>query len=172
MPRIEIPLEPLTRAAFAPFGDVIEKEGATSFETNQGTAVRYHDLAHLELMQNSGRALVSVFEALAPATLPNRLRLFERHPISSQAFIPLKLAPFVVAVAPGETAPDLANARAFLTNGCQGINFRTATWHHPLMALERADFLVIDRDGPGPGFDQDYEEVLLDAIDIWVTRTS
>lgn len=172
MVRIELALEPLTRAAFAPFGDVIEKDGATAFETNQGTAVRYHDLARLELTKGSGRALVSVFEALAPVVLPERLRLFERHPISSQAFIPLSPTPFVIAVAPGGDRPDVAGARAFLANGRQGINFHTATWHHPLLALECADFLVIDRDGPGSGFDQDYEEVLLETIELWVTRTS
>lgn len=169
MPPTEIRLEPLTRGAFAPFGDVIEKEGAQSFETNQGTAVRYHDLARLALSANEGRSLLSIFEAVVPAVLPVRLRLLERHPISSQAFIPMGAAPFVVVVAPGGDAPDLGRIRAFRTSGRQGINFHVATWHHPLIALERADFLVIDRDGPGPGFDQDYEEVLLEAREIVVT---
>ena len=168
MLRNEIRLEPLTREAFAPFGDVIEKAGAVSFETNQGTAIRYHDLARVELSASSGRSLVSIFEAVVPAVLPVRLRLLERHPISSQAFIPLGQAPFVVAVAPGDDLPDVAHIRAFLTNGRQGINFHPAAWHHPLIALERGDFLVIDRDGPGAGFDQDYEEVLLDGVEICI----
>lgn len=169
MAGIDIRLEPLTREAFAPFGDVIEKAGATSFETNQGTAVRYHDLARVDLTADQGRTLVSIFEATVPATLPVHLRLLERHPISSQAFVPLGKSPFVIVVATGGDQPDLSSIRAFRANGQQGINFRPATWHHPLIALERADFLVIDRDGPGPGFDQDYEEVLLDAIEICVT---
>lgn len=163
MPQIDIRLEPLTRDAFASFGDVIEKDCAAAFDTNEGTAVRYHDLARIDLAANQGRTLVSIFEAVQAAKLPVRLRLLERHPISSQAFIPLSATPFVVVVAPGEAQPQLTHVRAFITNGRQGINFRPATWHHPLIALERADFLVIDRDGPGPGFDQDYEEVLLET---------
>lgn len=159
----------MTREAFAPFGDVIEKAGAHSFETNQGTAIRYHDLARVDLAADQGRTLVSIFEATVPVALPVGLRLLERHPISSQAFIPLGKSPLVIVVAPGGNEPNLSRIRAFLTNGQQGINFHPATWHHPLIALERADFLVIDRDGPGPGFDQDYEEVLLDAIEICVT---
>lgn len=165
----EIFLEPLTRKAFTPFGDVIEKEGAASFETNQGTAVRYHDLARLDLSASEGRSLVSIFEAVVPASLPVRLRLLERHPISSQAFYPLGHSPFIVVVAAGRSAPDLTQIRAFITNGQQGVNFHPSTWHHPLVALERADFLVLDRDGPGAGFDQDYEEVVLDKIDVRVT---
>jgi ureidoglycolate lyase len=168
MSRIEVKLEPLTRAAFAPFGDVIEKVGAATFETNQGTAVRYHDLARIDLAGSEGRTLVSIFEATVAAELPFRLRLLERHPISSQAFVPLGETSFVVVVAPGGNQPDLGCIRAFMTAGRQGINFHPATWHHPLIALQRADFLVIDRDGPGPGFDQDYEEVLLNTENVFV----
>ena len=37
---------PLTREAFAPFGDVIETEGAHHYPINQGTTERYHDPEH------------------------------------------------------------------------------------------------------------------------------
>lgn len=165
---ITLTAAPLTRAAFAPFGDVIEKAGAQSFATNQGTAMRYHDLARLELTAAGGRGLVSIFQATQPATLPVRLRLLERHPISSQAFIPLAPVPYLVVVAPGTDAPDLSAIRAFAPAPGQGINFAPATWHHPLIALAPANFLVIDRTGPGPGFDQDYEEVLLGEVEMVV----
>lgn len=168
MAGIEIHLEPLTRQAFEPFGDVIEKEGAYAFETNQGTAIRYHDLARVDLAAEKGRSLVSIFEAKVPAALPFRLRLMERHPISSQAFVPLGAAPFVVVVAPGREPPAPDSIRAFLANGRQGINFARATWHHPLIALKAGDFLVIDRTGPGPSFDQDYEEVVLAGVEVVV----
>lgn len=159
---------PLTREAFAPFGDVIEKPGAHSFATNQDTAIRYHDLARLQLGAEDGRPLVSIFEATVPAKLPVRLRLLERHPISSQAFIPLGTTPYLVVVAPGKGAPDPAAIEVFAPAPGQGINFAPATWHHPLIALAAGDFLVIDRTGPGPGFKQDYEEVLLADIDVLV----
>ncbi len=168
MARIEIRVEPLTRQGFAPFGDVIEKAGAQSFVTNQGTAIRYHDLARVELAAERGRSLVSLFEVVEPVQLPIRLRLMERHPISSQAFIPLSSTPFVVVVASGREQPAARSLRAFRTNGRQGINFATAIWHHPLIALAVGDFLVIDRTGPGPGFDQDYEEVLLGDEEVFV----
>ncbi|WP_372435849.1 ureidoglycolate lyase, partial [Pandoraea sputorum] len=37
-------IERLTREAFAPFGDVIELEGAKHFAINGGTTERFHDL--------------------------------------------------------------------------------------------------------------------------------
>ena len=44
----EIFVQPLTREAFAPFGDVIETEGAHRFPINHGMCMRYHDLARVE----------------------------------------------------------------------------------------------------------------------------
>ena len=71
-------------------------------------------------------------------------------------------------LAPADAVPDRAAVRAFVTNGRQGVNYRRGTWHHPLIALAPANFLVIDRTGPGPGFDQDYEEVLLGEVEMVV----
>jgi ureidoglycolate lyase len=30
----------------------------------------------------------------------------------------------------------------------QGVNYAKGTWHHPLLALQDGDFLVVDRAGP------------------------
>ena len=38
-------IEALTKAAFAPFGEVIEIDGAQHFPINQGFAERFNDLA-------------------------------------------------------------------------------------------------------------------------------
>jgi ureidoglycolate lyase len=78
----------------------------------------------------------------------------ERHPLSSQAFIPLSSTPFLVVVAPaGEL--DLGTLKAFRSNGRQGINYRRGTWHHPLLALERiSEFLIVDRGGAGANCDE------------------
>lgn len=169
MKRLAIKTEPLTRVAFAPFGDVIDKQGVRSFPTNRGTSVRYHDLARMQVTAEEGRGLISIFEVAKPAVLPVKLWLMERHPLSSQAFVPLSVIPLVVVVAPGREPPTPESIRAFLSDGRQGINFHPATWHHPMLALAPGDFLVVDRTGPGEGFDQDYEEVLLDAVDVTVT---
>ena len=41
--------EPLTREAFAPFGQVIETAGAAHYPINAGMAERYHDLATVDM---------------------------------------------------------------------------------------------------------------------------
>ena len=56
-------IERLTREAFAPFGDVIELEGARHYPINEGTTERYHDLAKVDVMTQGGRPLINVFRA-------------------------------------------------------------------------------------------------------------
>lgn len=164
---LEIVAAPLTRAAFAPYGDVIETAGAAHFGINQGYAERFHDLARIDVAAEAGRPVVSIVAAKA-APRPLSLRLMERHPISSQVFMPLEPAPLVVVVAPAGKAPRPEDIRAFLTDGRQGINYATGTWHHPLLALADAAFLVIDRTGPGMRFNQDYDEVTYPGVTMTV----
>ena len=142
-----IATKPLTAQAFAPFGDVIEATGAPDMVINEGMAERFHDRARLDFGPD-GRAGISVFRA-RPRTLPYRLTLMERHPLGSQAFIPMQATPFLVIVAPDEgDAPG--RPRAFLTRPGQGVNFLRATWHGVLTPLsEPALFAVIDRVGGG-----------------------
>ena len=84
-----------------------------------------------------------------PYELPLAIAMLERHPLSSQLFMPLSAAPFLVVVAPPGEHVDRANVRAFVTNGAQGVNYRRGTWHHPVIALENpSEFLVVDRVGP------------------------
>jgi ureidoglycolate lyase len=148
-------IAPLTGEAFAPFGEVIESEGRAHYLINAGTARRYDDLAGVDVAEFGGQAQISLCRA-EPVTLPLRLRVMERHPLSSQAFIPLSGTPFLIVVAPaGGEEPDLRALRAFRSNGRQGINYRRGTWHHPLIALERvSDFLIVDRRGTGPNCDE------------------
>jgi ureidoglycolate lyase len=141
-------VEPLTRQAFEPFGDVIELEGARHFPINEGTTERFHDLARIDVGDEGGRALVSLFRG-EPRTSPVEIRMMERHPLGSQAFIPLTETPYLVVVAPAGPL-DPARLRAFITQGWQGVNYAKGVWHHPLLALERvSDFIVIDRGGEG-----------------------
>lgn len=155
-------LEPLCRDAFAPFGDVIEaSEAAKHFTINAGNTERYHDLADIDPGPD-GRVIVSIFRG-RPRALPFRVEMMERHPLASQAFIPLSGKPYLVVVAPAGEPPLVTQVRAFLARGDQGVNYAAGVWHHPLLALEdTCDFIVIDRSGPGHNCD----EITLDRAGI------
>jgi ureidoglycolate lyase len=144
-----LPVEPLTRGAFAPFGEVIAADAAhTTVAVNDGTAQRFHALGRVD--GDGGTTVLSIFRA-QPRTLPFEVRMLERHPHGSQAFVPLSGTPYLVVVASDPSQPP----RAFLARGDQGVNFRKGTWHHPLLALERqSDFLVVDREGDDDNCDE------------------
>lgn len=139
--------EPLTTAAFAPFGDVLAATGDFRL-INAGLCQRFHDLAQIDV--SDGRTGLSVFDA-QPRTLPYSFDLIERHPAGSQAFLPMTHNPFLVIVAPGPNAPP----RAFITNGAQGINLHRGTWHGVLTPLHAPGlFAVLDRIGDGPNLQE------------------
>jgi ureidoglycolate lyase len=146
-------IEPLTRESFAPFGDVIELAGAKQIPINLGTTIRYHDLANIDVETEGGRPLVNVFRG-QPRTLPFEVKMMERHPLGSQAFLPLTSKPYLIVVAPaGEL--ECSRLRAFVTRGWQGVNYAKGVWHHPLIALgEVSDFIVIDRGGEGTNLNE------------------
>ena len=140
--------EPLTRAAFAPFGDVIDTDWDNHFPINQAKCERYHDLAPVEAVGPNARVLISIFKG-TPYDFPLRLGLVERHPLGSQAFMPLSPAPFLVAVCHDEGGRP-GTPRAFLTRPGQGVSYRRDTWHAVLTPIGgNQDFLVVDRGGDG-----------------------
>ncbi|RIX49633.1 MAG: ureidoglycolate lyase [Rhodocyclales bacterium GT-UBC] len=147
-------VQPLTREAFAPFGDVIAADDSVQhFSINGGNTERYHDLASLD-PGPEGRMIASIFRG-QPRPLPFSITMMERHPFGSQAFIPLSSEPYLVVVATAGPAPSADDLHAFLAQPGQGVNYRTGVWHHPLLALHRvSDFLVIDRSGPGKNCDE------------------
>lgn len=138
---------PLEAAAFRGFGDVIDRRGAssTTYPINDGSALRMHDLARIDASARGGHAGISIVRA-TPRPLPFRLECMERHRRGSQAFIPLTAARWVIVVAPPGRAPRADQLRAFVASAEQGVNYSRATWHHPLLAIDReAEFLVVDR---------------------------
>ena len=151
MTRTLIPA-PLTQAAFARFGDVIQAAGAARL-INEGHAERFHDLASLDLSADGGRAIVSIFRS-TPPSFPLAIKTMENHPLSSQAFVPLSGRAFLVVVAPAGPFDARALA-AFVASGGQGVNFHKGVWHHFNLALGApSDFLVIDREGPGRNLEE------------------
>jgi ureidoglycolate lyase len=166
--RIALYPEPLTPAGFASFGEVIDVEGHQPFTINDGYAERYNDLARIDVMEENGRPLLNIFRA-KPRILPLRIRMVERHPLSSQAFLPLQAAPFLVVVAAAGQRPAAEDLHAFVTHGRQGVNYARGTWHHPLIAFDQpGDFLVIDRGGAGENCDA----ALFDDIEILLEHPS
>lgn len=141
-----IKAEPLTQAAFAAFGDVLDASGAPDKIINEGRCGRYHDRASLDFAD--GRAGISIFQG-EKRSFPLLLDLVERHPEGSQAFVPMSADPFLVVVA-SDDAGTPVNPRAFLTGAGQAINFHRNTWHGVLTPLsEPGLFAVIDRIGAG-----------------------
>ena len=144
----EIAAQPLGKAAFAGFGDVIETTGAERRLINAGTTTRFHDLAAIDVADQDGRPLLSLFRG-QPFAFPVEITMMERHPLGSQAFFPLAGRPFLVVVAPDEAGRP-GTPQAFLAAGDQGVNYAKNVWHHPLLALDAvSDFLVVDRGGAG-----------------------
>jgi ureidoglycolate lyase len=138
---------PLTAAAFARFGDVLEAAGDFR-PINAGMCRRFHDLCRPDILD--GHAALSVFLA-EPRTLPYAFDLVERHPLGSQAFLPMTQHPFLVIV----TEHPQATPRAFLTNGAQGINLHRGTWHGVLTPLAAPGlFAVLDRVGEGANVEE------------------
>jgi ureidoglycolate lyase len=149
---IKLTPQPLTKAAFAPFGDVIEIDGATHYGINQGFAERFHDLARIDTGADGGETIISFFVA-EPRPLPIEIKLMERHPISSQAFYPLQDRPWLVVVAEDPLSPQ--SLRAFQASGRQGVNYARNVWHYPLLVHDAASrFLIIDRKGPGKNLEE------------------
>ncbi len=164
MARIRIPIQPLTREAFRPYGDVIQVAESRHYTINQGWAERYADLAKLDLLERDGLPNVGIVRA-EPRPMPLRVRLMERHPLSSQMFIPLAPRPFLVVVAAPGDPPKPENMVGFKTMAGQGINYGRGVWHHPLIALgQSTDFLVVDRHGK----DENCDEHSLEHADLWI----
>lgn len=151
-------IEPLTKEAFAPFGDVIEANGAADFMINDGAAGRYHALCKVDAGFAGGTPAISIFRATRP-TWPIQLTLLERHPLGSQAFMPLSIHDWLAVVADPVDRPTIENVRVFRATGSQGVQYARGTWHHPLVILEPTqDFLVVDRCVFGEGDTNNLEE--------------
>lgn len=148
-----IACRPLTAEAFAPFGDVLEAAGAPDFAINGGMCDRFHDRARLEFLGEGARAGISIGYG-RPYPLPHPLTLVERHPLGSQAFLPMTEDPFLVIVAPDEGGRP-GRPLAFLTRPGQGVNYLRNVWHGVLTPLGRASgFVIVDRIGPGDNLEE------------------
>ena len=157
--------EPLTKERFAPYGDVIEASLENPDAMNEARFQRFNNLCDIDM--SDGDVALSVARCRTPTTLPLRIDMVERHPLGSQAFVPLKPCRMVIVVAPPGEAVEAAELRAFVTNGKQGINYHKGTWHMPLIAFAAGqEFLIVDRGGSEPNCETHMidEVVMLEAV--------
>src|SRR5262245_43187226 len=93
----QIPIAPLSEAAFAPFGELVEFNAADLITINQGFAARVNDLAQIDVATDGGAVNISLFVA-RPRPVPIAIKVMERHPLGSQLFYPLQDTPWLVLV--------------------------------------------------------------------------
>ena len=139
---------PITKNNFSQFGDMISTKDIKPIKINNGYAKRYDGIANLNTSKDNGVTTISIFSALK-RNFPMKIDMMEKHPLGSQAFIPLKETTFLAFVAPNGDKPDLNKIEAFIIPPGIGVNYKPGTWHFPLISTEDMNFLVVDRKGPG-----------------------
>lgn len=161
-----LPVRPLTKEAFAPFGAVIEADPAAMRLINGGTTERYHALAEAEAVGEDARVVVNIFRA-SPRAFPYAVDMMERHPFGSQSFFPIDDRPWLVVVA-GDEGGRPRRPQVFRAGGRQGVNYRRNVWHHPLIAVgEVGDFVVVDRLGGGVNLEEFFFDTPFVIDDPW-----
>ena len=139
---------PITKNNFSQFGDMISTKDIKPIKINNCYAKRYDGIANLNTSKDNGVTTISIFSALK-RNFPMKIDMMEKHPLGSQAFIPMKETTFLAFVAPNGDKPDLNKIEAFIIPPGIGINYKPGTWHFPLISTEDMNFLVVDRKGPG-----------------------
>ena len=138
----------ITKVNFAPYGDLISSNGVEPIDINSGYAKRFNNLANIDISKDKGEAIVSIFSALK-RTFPMKIDMMEKHPLGSQAFMPMKEITFLSFVAPPGETPEINKIQSFIIPPKIGINYKPGVWHFPLISTENTNFLVIDRKGNG-----------------------
>ena len=138
----------ISRSNFSSYGDLISTDDINPMNINEGYAKRFDNLVNLNTSKDSGKTIVSIFSALK-RTFPMKIHMMEKHPLGTQAFIPIKETTFLALVAPSGESPEIDKIQSFIIPPKMGINYKTGIWHFPLISTENINFLVIDRKGSG-----------------------
>ena len=138
----------ITKENFKKFGDMITTTDIKPIEINNGYAKRYDGIVNLNTKKEDGESTISIFSALK-RSFPMKIDMMEKHPLGSQAFIPMKETTFLAFVAPEGNKPDYDKIESFIIPRGIGINYNPGVWHFPLISTENMNFLVVDRKGRG-----------------------
>ena len=157
------PIE-ITRKNFAAYGDLISSDNIKPIDINAGYAKRFDNLANINTSRDGGKTIVSIFSTLK-RTFPMKIDMMEKHPLGSQAFIPMKETNFIVLVASPGDKPEISKIESFVVSRGIGINYKPDIWHFPLISTENMNFLVMDRKGTGDNliiYNFEKEKVILE----------
>ena len=133
---IALTIQPMTREAFAPYGELIDERGPVELDLDSGAP--------------------SVFTQTVEAR-PMEFDFMGRHELTEQVFSPLGTSTSVIAVAPPsrDGSLDVKRLGAFLIDGSCAFKLHRGTWHTSAFPLaESATFLVLEREGT---LERDYD---------------
>ena len=146
--KITIKPKKISHKNFKKFGDLISTKKNKPININNGYAKRFDNLCKINTSLKKGNTIISIFSA-KKRKFPMKIDMMEKHPLGSQAFIPMKETTFIVFVAPRGKKPDVNKIKSFIVPKQTGINYKTGIWHFPLISNKNMNFLVIDRKGKG-----------------------
>ena len=161
--KIIINPKPITKENFAKYGDVITTKDIKPLEINDGYAKRFDGIANLDTSIDGGETTICIFSALK-RSFPMKIDMMEKHPLGSQAFIPMQETTFLVLVAPKGGKPNIDEIESFIVPPHIGVNYDPGIWHFPLISTKDMNFLVVDRKGSGDNLvleDLNKEEIFL-----------
>ena len=138
----------ITKKKFSKFGQLIDTSKKNPININDGYAKRFDNLGNINTSKLKGSSIVSIFSA-KKRLFPMYIKMMEKHPLGSQAFIPMNDTSFLIFVAPKGKKPNINKIESFIVPKQTGINYRPGIWHFPLISLKNMNFLVIDRKGKG-----------------------
>ena len=146
--KIIIKPKKITSKNFKKFGEVISAKKIKPININNGYAKRFDNLCKINTSLKKGNTIISIFSA-RKRRFPMNIKMMEKHPLGSQAFIPMKETKFLVFVAPKGKKPNVKKIESFIIPKQTGINYKPGIWHFPLISTKNMNFLVIDRKGIG-----------------------
>ena len=129
---------------FEKFGDLISIKEKNFEEINKNTTNSFFDLANIQIEGEDQRVRLNIFEA-KKRIFPLQINMLENHPYSSQVFLPFLNTDFLVLVAPIATKPNLEEIEIFKVTNGDGINFNPKVWHFPLISLDNAKYITVDK---------------------------
>ena len=146
--KIIIKPKKITSKNFKKFGEVISAKKIKPININNGYAKRFDNLCKINTSLKKGNTIMSIFSS-RKRRFPMNIKMMEKHPLGSQAFIPMKETKFLVFVAPKGKKPNVKKIESFIIPKQTGINYKPGIWHFPLISTKNMNFLVIDRKGIG-----------------------